>query len=203
MVLPGVSQLGPAPSARERIVATAYALFTRRGVRAVGMDQVIEGAGVAKATLYRHFPTKNDLVLAVLARREQLWTYQLIEAQSRRRGKTPEEQLLAIFDVLYDWFHQCDDYDGCSFTRVLLEMGATHPTGMASIEYMENFRDIVRHRAHEAGLLDVDNFARCFHILIKGVMIAAAEGDDAAAQRGRDMARLLIEQHRPAVSHRI
>ena len=57
-------------SARERILNAAYELFSRRGIRAVGTDEVIERAGVAKATLYRHFATKNDLVLAVLERRE-------------------------------------------------------------------------------------------------------------------------------------
>src|SRR3989442_13080696 len=92
-----------APAARERILASAYELFSRRGIRAVGTDEVIERAGVAKATLYRHFATKNDLVLAVLERRDQIWTHGLIEVQSARRGDTPEEQLLAIFDVMHDW----------------------------------------------------------------------------------------------------
>jgi AcrR family transcriptional regulator len=61
-------------AARERIVDTAYELFSRRGVRAVGVDEVIKRAGVAKATLNRHFPSKDDLVVAFLERREQLWT---------------------------------------------------------------------------------------------------------------------------------
>ena len=72
-----ISQRRPA---RERIVSTAYALFTRRGVRAVGIDEIISQSGVAKATMYRHFPTKNDLVLAVLQRREQLWTFDLVRS---------------------------------------------------------------------------------------------------------------------------
>src|SRR5271165_684999 len=100
----------PTPSARERILCAAYELFGRRGIRAVGTDEVIHRAGVAKATLYRHFATKNDLVLAVLERREELWTHGLIEAQSELRGNTPEEQLLAIFDVMHDWFQARDGY---------------------------------------------------------------------------------------------
>ncbi|MDT5225825.1 MAG: hypothetical protein QOG19_3232, partial [Mycobacterium sp.] len=67
----------PRVPARERILGAAYELFSRRGIRAVGTDEVIERAGVARATLYRHFATKNDLVLAVLDRREQLWTHGL------------------------------------------------------------------------------------------------------------------------------
>ena len=82
MDLTDIAQRRPA---RERILSTAYALFTRRGVRAVGIDEIISQSGVAKATMYRHFPTKNDLVLAVLQRREQLWTYDLVEQQSRLR----------------------------------------------------------------------------------------------------------------------
>jgi AcrR family transcriptional regulator len=106
---------------RERILDTAYQLFSRRGVRDVGIDEVIERAGVAKATLYRHFPSKNDLVLAFLERREQRWTLGLVEAEARRRGATPEERLLAIFDIFDDWFHR-DDFDTCSFINVLVEI---------------------------------------------------------------------------------
>ena len=106
MDISDVAQMGPAMPARERILTTAYRLFTRRGIRAVGTDEVIAQSGVAKATLYRHFPSKNDLVLAVLQRREELWTLGLVERQSRLRGDTPEERLLAIFDVFHDWFQK-------------------------------------------------------------------------------------------------
>jgi AcrR family transcriptional regulator len=188
----------PAPPPRERILNAAYELFSRRGIRAVGTDEVIERAGVARATLYRHFATKNDLVLAVLERREQLWTHGLIEAQSQLRGNTPEEQLLAIFDVLNDWFQSRDGYEGCSFINVLLELGADHPAGRASIAHIDNVRDIVRQRAVAAGLHDVEDFAWSWHILMKGAIILAAVGDPNAAHRAQKMARALIEQHRPA-----
>jgi len=187
-------------SARERILSAAYELFSRRGIRAVGTDEVIQRAGVAKATLYRHFATKNDLVLAVLQRREQLWTYGLIEAQSRLRGNTPEEQLLAIFDVLHDWFQNRDGYEGCSFINVLLELGADHPAGRASVAHIDHVRDIVRQRALAAGLRDVEEFASSWHILMKGAIILAAVGDLDSARRAQKMARILIEQHRPAAT---
>jgi AcrR family transcriptional regulator len=192
-----VGQISPAMPARERILTTAYRLFTRRGIRAVGTDEVLAVSGVAKATLYRHFPSKNDLVLAVLQRREELWTLGLVEQQSRLRGETPEEQLLAIFDVFHDWFQQREDFDGCSFINVLIELGAAHPAGQASIRYLDNIRGIVRERAEAAGLVDVDNFARSWHILMKGSIIAAAEGDLQAGQRAQAMGRALIERHRP------
>ena len=188
----------PTPSARERILTAAYELFGRRGIRAVGTDEVIACAGVAKATLYRHFATKNDLVLAVLERREQLWTHGLIEAQSGLLGNTPEEQLLAIFDVMHDWFQSRDGYEGCSFINVLLELGADHPAGRASVAHIDNVRDIVRQRALAAGLTDVEDFASSWHILMKGAIILAAVGDLEAARRAQKMARSLIEQHKPA-----
>lgn len=184
-------------SARERILSTAYRLFTRRGIRAVGTDEVIAQSGVAKATLYRHFPSKNDLVLAVLQRREELWTLGLVEQQSRLRGGTPEEQILAIFDVFDDWFNNHEDFDGCSFMNVLLELGAAHPAGQASIQYLDNVRQILRDRAEAAGLADADDFARSWHILMKGSIITAAEGDLQAADRAQAMGRALIERHRP------
>jgi AcrR family transcriptional regulator len=186
--------------ARERILGAAYELFSRRGIRAVGTDEVIERARVAKATLYRHFATKDDLVLAVLQRREEIWTHGLIEAQSRERGNTPEEQLLAIFDVMHDWFQLRDGYEGCSFINVLLELGADHPAGRASVTHIDHVRDIVRHRAHAAGLTDVEDFASSWHILMKGAIILAAVGDLDAALRAQKMARTLIEQHRPSAA---
>src|SRR6185437_6256852 len=129
----------PAQTARERILDTAYDLFSHRGVHDVGIDELIERAGVAKATLYRHFPSKDDLVLAFLERREQRWTREWVEAEARRRGSTPEEQLLAIFDAFDDWFRR-DDFEACSFINVMLEMGSEHPAGSASVRHLENIR---------------------------------------------------------------
>jgi len=187
----------PTSSARERILTSAYELFSRRGIRAVGTDEVIERAGVARATLYRHFATKDQLVLAVLQRREEVWTHGLIEEQSRERGATPEEQLLAIFDVMHDWFQLRDGYEGCSFINVLLELGADHPAGQACITHIDHVRDIVRQRAVAAGLTDVEDFASSWHILMKGAIILAAVGDLDAALRARRMACALIVEHRP------
>lgn len=183
--------------ARERILGAGYELFSRRGIRAVGTDEVIERAGVARATLYRHFATKNDLVLAVLQRREELWTHGLIEQQSAQRGATAEEQLLAIFDVLHEWFQHRDGYEGCSFINVLLELGPDHPAGQACIVHLDNVRQIVRERAVAAGLLDVEDFAWSWHLLMKGAIILAAVGDRDSAHRAQSLARTLIEQHRP------
>lgn len=182
-------------SARDRILDASYELFSQRGVRAVGVNEVIDRAGVATATLYRHFPSKDDLVLAFLQLREQRWTRDFVEAGALSRSSDPEQRLLAIFDVFDEWFHR-DDFEACSFINVLLEMGPEHPAGDASVWHLEQIRSIVRGLAEEAGLRDADSLASSFHIVMKGSIIAASEGDTHAAQRGRSMARLLIEQHR-------
>jgi AcrR family transcriptional regulator len=186
----------PSQGARQRILDTAYELFSRRGVHDVGVDELIERAGVAKATLYRHFPSKDDLVLAFLERREQRWTHDWVEAEARRRGATPERQLLAIFDLFDEWFHR-DDFEGCSFVRVLLEVGSLdHPLGRACAQHLENIRSVVRTLATEAGLHDPEAFALSWHILMKGSIVQAAEGDRDAGRRARTLGQLLIEQHR-------
>jgi AcrR family transcriptional regulator len=182
--------------ARERILCTAYELFSHRGIHDVGINELVERSGVAKATLYQHFPSKDDLVLAFLERREQIWTYGWVEREARRRGATPEEQLLAIFDLFDEWFHR-DDFEGCSFIKVLLEFGdLDHRVGRASADYLENIRSMVRNLAREAGLRDPDAFALSWHILMKGSIVQAAEGDRDAAKRAQALGGLLIERHR-------
>jgi AcrR family transcriptional regulator len=184
-------------SARERILDSAYELFSRRGVRAVGVDEVIERADVAKATLYRHFPSKDSLALAFLERREERWTRGWVDAEARRRGSTPEEHLLAIFDLFDEWFRR-DDFEACAFVTILLETAdRQHPIGRACTQHLENIRSVVRVLADEAGLVDTDDFARSWHILMKGSIVAAAEGDTDAARRAQQLARLLIQRHRP------
>jgi AcrR family transcriptional regulator len=190
----GISPADASGDARERIVRTAYELFARRGVRDVGINELIVRAGVAKATFYRHFSSKDELVLAFLELRDRLWTVDLIVGDARRRGTTPTDQLLAIFDVFGDWFRR-DDFEACSFINILLEMGSAHPLGKASIDYLSKIRGHVKQLADEAGLRDTDDFSRSWHVLMNGSIISAAEGDADAAQRAQRMAGMLIEQH--------
>ena len=180
---------------RERILESAYELFSRRGIRGVGVDEVIERAAVAKATLYRHFSSKDELVIAFLERREEVWTRGRIEAGARGKGSTPEGCLLAIFDVFDEWFHE-DGFDGCSFINVLLETAdLEHPVGQASVVHLENIRSILRSLAGEAGLRDPDGFARKWHILMKGSIVSAGEGDLDAAKRAQEIGRLVLAEY--------
>ncbi|HET7329084.1 MAG TPA: TetR/AcrR family transcriptional regulator [Nocardioidaceae bacterium] len=183
--------------ARDRLIDTAYELFSTRGIRDVGIDELIDRAGVAKATLYRHFDGKDDLAAAFLAERERRWTVDLVQAGALSRGETPEDQLLAIFDVFDDWFHRAD-FDACAFITTLLEMRADHSLGRASITHLATIRGFVTQLAQQAGLSEPETLAHSWHLLMKGSIVAAAEGDHQAAGRAKAMARCLLAEHRMA-----
>jgi AcrR family transcriptional regulator len=179
-------------SARERILDAAYDLFSHHGLRAVGVDAVIERSGVAKMTLYRHFSSKEELVLAFLRTREERWTHGWLGSELERRGGSPGARLLAIFDVFGEWF-QRDDFEGCSFINVLLETAdASHPVHQASALHLATIRGLVAALARDAGVADADDFARRWHVLMKGAIVAAAEGDREAACRARRMGAVVL-----------
>jgi AcrR family transcriptional regulator len=182
-------------SGRERLSRAAYELFSREGTQSVGVDAVIARAGTAKMTLYRNFPSKDDLIIDFLRRREQLWTREWLEAESQRRGATARDQLLAIFDVFSEWFGQ-PDFEGCSFLTTMIEINdRDHPVHQAAVVHLANIRSYIERLAAEAGVSDADSFARKWHILMKGSIMAAHEGDTAAASRARELGELLLAQH--------
>lgn len=115
-------------SARERILLTAHGLFYRDGIRATGIDRVIAESGVAKVTFYRHFPSKNDLVLAFLAHRHVQWMAWFDDALNRH-GNTPQ----ALLPTLAEWFAQ-PGFRGCAFINSLSELGASMPSLVALVQ---------------------------------------------------------------------
>ncbi|WP_233563663.1 TetR/AcrR family transcriptional regulator [Cryobacterium tepidiphilum] len=185
------------PNARERILQTAYELFTQRGVRDVPVDEIIRRSGVAIATFYRHFRSKDELVTAFLSRREQLWTSDSVVSAARERGSDPVAKLLAIFDVFDEWFHR-ENFEGDSFVNVLIEMGANHPLGKASIGHLANVRKNLEELAIEAGLREPKEFAFSYQILMKGSIIEATMGDLNSAKRAQHMAASLIKDFQVA-----
>jgi len=181
-------------SGRERILEAAYPLFSRSGIRAVGVDTIVEAAGVAKMTLYRNFPSKEDLALAFLAVREERWTRAWLWSEVSQRADEPTERLLAIFDVFGEWFAR-DDFEGCSFINVLLEQDTLDdPVREASVKHLANIRELIQELAEQAGIDDPDAFSRQWHILMKGSIVAAGEGDRDAALRARELGVLLLQQ---------
>ncbi|MDP9696780.1 UNVERIFIED_ORG: AcrR family transcriptional regulator [Arthrobacter globiformis] len=184
-----------AGSPREKILAVAYKLFALRGIRDVGVDELIRESGVAKATFYRHFHSKDDVVLAFLEQWYQERTA-AIEDAIARRGTHDGAAVLTIFDVFDDWFRH-GAVQVSSFLHVMMEMGPDHPLGKASIQYLEKTREQIADLAASAGLDSPYDFAWSIHILIKGAIVAAAEGAPRAAARAKDMAKLLMDSHRP------
>ncbi len=179
--------------ARERILASAYELFSRRGTRAVGIEAIVSHSGVARMTLYRNFTSKDELVLAFLARREQQWTRDWLQAEVHRRATDPRAKLLAVFDIFDEWFHS-ETFEGCSFINVMLETAdRTNPLHQASTQQLERVRAFIQSLAQEAKIPQPEDFARKWHILMKGAIVAAGEGDRNAARAARELGVALLD----------
>jgi len=179
----------------DRILSAAYPLFAQRGFRGVSLYEVQDAAGVSPLEFDREFPSRDALAEECLRIREREWTFGTIAEGALARGTTPEGHLLAIFDIFDEWFRR-DDYEACMFMSTLVEMGREHPLGRASVEYLVHIRQLVADIATEAGLRDPDAFALSWHILMKGAILNALEGDRGAALRGKEMAQDLIARHR-------
>ena len=191
----------PAPDdavkdARERILRTAYELFLKHGFSAVGVDRIVADAGVAKTTLYRHFRSKNDLVVAVLERHDDLWTVGWLEPETRRRAAADDEQIVAVFEAFDDWFRD-EGYQGCMFINSLLEVhDDTSPIHTAALGGIEHVYARLVDWAENAGVDDPTAFAHRMQLLMRGAIVAAVEGRfDAVAEAGA-LARELLARER-------
>ncbi len=176
---------------RERILLAAYDLFTRHGVNSVGIERVITEAGISKATLYRHFKSKDDLVLAVLDLRQELWTERWLVAETQRRGAAPTEQLLAVFDAFDDWFRR-GDYEGCFFVNTLLE-SHRDPIAAATVAKLQNVRAYLATLGRAAGSPDPEALAGDWQLLMIGAIVAAVRGQPDAAVRARVLGRARLD----------
>jgi AcrR family transcriptional regulator len=195
----GRARRSPAPvSARERILETAYQLFARHGARAVGIDTIVARSGVARMSLYHHFASKDDLVLAVLQRREERWTEQWLLRQLEVRTDDPCQRLLAMFDLFDEWFDD-PDFEGCPFIKVLLEVPEPeHRLHAASAAHLARIRSAIADLASQAGIAEPDRFARQWQILLKGSIVAATEGDGSAASVAKEVAAVFLASRLPA-----
>lgn len=186
--------------ARERVLEAAYELFSQRGIRAVGIDAIIQRSGVARMTLYRHFASKDALVLAFLERRENRWTRDWLQQEVTTRASDPGDRLLAIFDVFDGWFQQ-PDFEGCSFINILLEItDRSSDVRAATVGYLARIRSFVEALAVETGATDPAGLAHKWHILMKGSIVAAGEGDREAARRAKQVAALVLRDAQGAQS---
>ena len=122
---------------RQQVIETAYALFRRDGFHAVGIDRIIAEAGVAKMTMYRHFPSKDDLIVAVLDHRTERFERQLDRLLAP--CETQDEKIAAIIGWYDRWFAR-DDFHGCAFAHALAEYGdVDHPVHLAVQRQKQSF----------------------------------------------------------------
>jgi AcrR family transcriptional regulator len=184
-------QVSKGQSTRERLLDAAYYLFSRYGINRVGIDTILERSGCAKASLYGHFESKLDLAIAFLERREELWTRGWLEAEIKQRTSDPTERLMVVFDVLDSWFVRLD-FEGCPFTHILLETDPDSPLREAALKHLAKIRAIISGLARDAALREPETFAQIWHMLMKGAILAACEGNKDAAREARRAAGLVI-----------
>jgi AcrR family transcriptional regulator len=181
---------------RERLLRTAYELFTQEGFTAVGVDRIVAEAGVAKTSLYRYYRSKDDLVVAVLERHEALWTSGLLGAESARRAPKPEDRLAALVDIFHEWLRG-DGYGGCPFINSVLEVHDRSPAIRAAcLGALERVYELLCTLCDEAGLNESRSLAHRLQVIVRGSIVAACEGNFVAVDEARALALQLLEQHR-------
>lgn len=182
----------PGPSAaRQRILDTAFRLFYAHGIRAVGIDRIIAESEVAKATFYKHFPAKDDLVLAYLDRVDGVWSEQLHTA-AQAAGPGPADQLVAMFDALATACRR-DGYRGCAFINAAAESQPGTPVHARTLAHKTAVRSWVRDLCEQAGARDPDALARALTLLLDGGLASGSlDAQPDAPAVAKDAARTLV-----------
>jgi AcrR family transcriptional regulator len=178
-------------AARQRILDTAFRLFYAHGIRAVGIDRIIGESGVAKATFYKHFPAKDDLVIAYLDKVDEVWGEQL-RAAAEAAGPEPAAQLVGMFDALATAC-RAEGYRGCGFINAAAENQPGTPVHERTLAHKNSVRAWVRDLAAEAGATDPDALARALTLLLDGGLASGSvDGQPDAPAVAKDAARTLV-----------
>jgi AcrR family transcriptional regulator len=187
------------PSARERLLAAASELFYTEGVHTVGIDRVIEQAGVAKASLYNAFGSKDELVGAYLESRHASTAGRITRALGRYR--TPRDRLLGVFDAQGQLFAE-PGFRGCAFVSASAE-SPSDVVEKAAADYRGWVRGLFTGLAREAGVPDPEGLARQLHLLYDGASLSARmDHDPSAAMSARAAAVALLDTALGAVGIR-
>jgi AcrR family transcriptional regulator len=188
---------GQQSAARDRILDTAFRLFYARGPRGVGVDTVIAESGVAKATLYKHFPRKDDLVLAYLDKVDQAWLGAL-QAAANAAGDDPRARLVGMFDALASACRR-EGYHGCAFINTAAESDTGSDVHARTVEHKRLVRAWVLDLAQRAGATDPRLLARQLTLLLDGGLSAGVlDADPAAPAAAKAAAQVLIASACPA-----
>ncbi|MEV5844327.1 TetR/AcrR family transcriptional regulator [Streptomyces sp. NPDC051985] len=180
-----------APTARERLLSAANELFYAEGVQTVGIDRIIEHAGVAKASLYNTFGGKEQLIRAYLDSRHARLTERLLRRVDA--AGTPRERLLAVFDAQAELFAQ-QNYHGCAFVAASAEAKPGSAVEEVSDAYRTWVRALLTDLAREAGARDPETLGRQLHLLYDGGGLSARmDRDPSAGAVAREAAGVLID----------
>jgi len=188
----------PPKTGKGRLVHVAIELFYSHGFQAVGMDRILDAAGVTKTTFYKHFESKDDLIMAAIRQRDewemQAWT----GAVENRAGDDPKKKLLAFFDVLDVWFNS-PDFHGCQFINAAAEFpNPQDPVHKVAAEHKRKTRDYCRDLAAEAGAEDPECFADRYTALMEGTLVLRqVHGRNDAARIIKPAVENLIAQELP------
>jgi AcrR family transcriptional regulator len=195
--------LPPAPkNGRARLIAAAVDLFYSHGMNAVGIDQVIAKAGVTKTTFYKHFDSKDQLMVAAVEHRDA-WESQAWDRAVRKLvGDDPAQQLLAAVDVIDAWFND-PDFHGCMFLNTATEFPNPHdPVHKAAAAHRKRAREYRRDLALAAGAEPkaAESFVDCYTMLLEGALVMRqTDGRNDAARVVRPAIEQLIRAHLPSV----
>jgi AcrR family transcriptional regulator len=179
------------PSARERLLGAANELFYSEGVQTVGIDRIIEHAGVAKASLYNTYGSKEVLIAAYLDLRGARIKDGITRTLTRFR--TPREQLLGIFDAQGEMFTR-PGYNGCPFVRATAEVPEDSRIRRAAEKHRTWLRGLFAELAAQSGYADPEDLARQLHLLYDGALQSARmDRDPSAATTARAAAAALLD----------
>jgi len=179
------------PSARERLLASANELFYEDGVHTVGIDRVIEHAGVAKGSLYNTFGSKDELIRAYLEGRHASMEQRF--GRALERYDSPRDRLLGVFDVQAELFSE-PGYRGCAFARASAESHPGDLVEQATADYRAWVRSLFTRLGGEAGVPDAPGLASQLHMLYDGSGLAARmDHDPSAAAAARVAAAALLD----------
>lgn len=184
-------------AARQRILDTAFRLFYAHGIRGVGVDRIIAESGAAKATFYKYFPAKDDLVVAYLDTVDGIWSQQLHEA-AEAAGPAPADQLVGMFDALGSACRR-DGYRGCAFINAAAESEPGTPVHDRTLTHKTAVRHWVRGLAADAGAADPDLLARSLTLLLDGGLASGSvdglrDAPAAAKEAAAALVRLAVPQ---------
>lgn len=182
------------PSKREQIIYAALDLFYLEGFHATGIEKIIEKAGVSKKTLYNHFRSKEELILAVLRKRDELFMASFTR-RVEQPGTTARQRLELVFDALDKWFHE-KGFNGCMFINASAEFSDPEsPCHKLCAGHKALICDYIKDLAKEAGARDPEELSTQLSFLMEGAIVQAHTcNDKKAAQKAKDMARVFIER---------